>query len=45
MLTVLFEYRGVLHFEFQPPSQNDDKKYYLSVMCCLSEPIRKKKLV
>ena len=43
MLTVFFDYRGVVHYEFLPPGQTVNKKYYLSVMRRLREAIRKKR--
>ncbi|CAK9816200.1 Mariner Mos1 transposase [Anthophora plagiata] len=43
MLTVFFDYRGVVHYEFLPPGQTVNKEYYLSVMRCLREAIRKKR--
>ena len=39
MLTVFFDYRGVVHFEFQ----TINKEYYLSVMRHLREAIRKRR--
>ncbi|XP_020298007.1 uncharacterized protein LOC109862383 [Pseudomyrmex gracilis] len=41
MLTVFFDYRGVVHSEFLPPGQTVNKVYYLSVMRRLREAIRK----
>lgn len=43
MLTVFFDYRGVVHYEFLPPGQTVHKEYYLSVMRRLREAIRKKR--
>ena len=43
MLTVFFDYRGVVDYEFVPPDQTVNKKYYLGVMRCLREAIRKKR--
>ena len=43
MLTVFFDYRGVVHYEFLPPGQTVNKEYYLSVMRRLREAIRKKR--
>lgn len=40
MLTVFFDYRGVVHSEFLPPSQTVNKEYYLSVMRRLREAFR-----
>ena len=44
MLTVFFDYRGVVHYEFLPTGQTVNKEYYLSVMRHLREAIRKKRL-
>jgi len=43
MLTVFFDYRGVVHYEFLPPGQTVNKEYYLSVVQRLREAIRKKR--
>lgn len=43
MLTVFFDYRGVVHYEFLPPGQTVNKEYYLGVMRRLREAIRKKR--
>lgn len=43
MLTVFFDYRGVVHSEFLPTGQSVNKQYYLSVMRRLREAIRKKR--
>jgi transposase len=43
MLTIFFDYRGVVHYEFLPPGQTVNKEYYLSVMRRLREAIRKKR--
>ena len=43
MLTVFFDYRGVVHYEFLPTGQTVNKEYYLSVMGHLCEAIRKKR--
>ena len=43
MLTVFFDYRGVVHYEFLPTGQTVNKEYYLSVMRRLREAIRKKR--
>ena len=42
MLTIFFDYRGVMHYEFLPTAQTVNKKYYLSVMRHLCEAIRKR---
>ena len=41
-MTVFFDFRGVLHYEFLPLRQNVNKEYYLSVMRHLREAIRLK---
>ena len=41
MLTVFFDYRGVVHHEFLPTGQTVNKEYYLSVMRHFREAIRK----
>ena len=33
MLTVFFDYRGVVHYKFLSLGQTVNKEYYLSVMC------------
>ena len=43
MMTVLFDFRGVVHYEFLPPRQAANKEYYLSVMRRLHEAIRLKR--
>ena len=43
MLTVFFDYRGVVHYEFLPIGQTVNKEYYLRVMRHLREAIRKKR--
>lgn len=43
MLTVFFDYRGVVHSEFLPEDQTVNKEYYLSVMRRLREQIRRKR--
>ena len=43
MLTVFFDYRGVVHYKFLPTGQIVNKEYYLSVMRHLREAIRKKR--
>ena len=43
MLTVFFDYRGVVHYEFLPTGQTVNKEYYLNVMRHLREAIRKKR--
>ena len=42
MLTVFFDYRGVVNYEFLPPGQTVNKEYYLSVMGRLRKVIRLK---
>ena len=43
MLTVFFDYRGIVHYEFLPNGKTVNKEYYLSVMRHLREDIRKKR--
>ena len=43
MLTVFFDYHGLVHHEFLPPGQTVNKAYYLGVMRRLREAIRKKR--
>ena len=44
MLTVFFDYRGAVHYEFLQTGQTVNKEYYLSVMRHLREVIPKKRL-
>jgi len=37
MMTVFFDFHVVVHYEFLPPGQTVNKKYYLSVMRRLPE--------
>ena len=43
MLTVFFNYRGVIHYEFLPTRQTVNKEYYVGVMRHLREAIHKKR--
>jgi len=43
LLTVFFDYRGVVHQEFLPQGRTVNKEYYLEVMRRLGEAIRKKR--
>lgn len=43
MLTVFFDYRGVVHSEFLPTGQTVNKEYYLNVMRRLRNAIRLKR--
>ena len=43
MLTVFFDYRGVVHSEFLPEGETVNKEYYLGVMKRLRESIRRKR--
>ena len=43
MLTVFFDYRAVVHYEFLPTDQNVNKEYYLSDMPHNREAIHKKR--
>ena len=39
MMTVFFDFRGVVHYEFLSPRQTVNKEYYLSIMNRLREAI------
>ncbi|CAK9826899.1 Mariner Mos1 transposase [Anthophora retusa] len=43
MLTVFFDCRGVVHFEFLPPGLRVSKEYYVSVLKRLRENVRRKR--
>ena len=43
LLTVFFDYHGVVHQEFSPQGRTVNKEYYLEVMRRLREAIRKKR--
>jgi len=43
MLTVFFDIRGVMHFEFLPTDQTVNKAYYLGVMRRLRNAVRQKR--
>ncbi|UYV66906.1 hypothetical protein LAZ67_4003283 [Cordylochernes scorpioides] len=43
LLTVFFDYRGVVHHEFLPQGRTVNKEYYLQVMRNLREAIRQKR--
>jgi len=43
MLTVFFDIRGVVHYEFLPEGQTVNKEYYLAVLRRLREKIRRKR--
>ena len=43
LLTVFFDYRGVVHKEFLPTNQTVNKEYYLGLLRRLRESIRKKR--
>lgn len=43
VLTVFFDYRGIVHHEFLPHGETVNKHYYLKVMKRLREAIRKKR--
>jgi hypothetical protein len=45
MLTVFFYSEGVVHYEFLPQGRTVNKEYYLEVMQCLREAVRKKRPV
>jgi hypothetical protein len=41
MLTVFFDFEGVVHYEFLPQGRTVSKEYYLEVMQCLREAGKK----
>ncbi|CAD7013870.1 unnamed protein product [Ceratitis capitata] len=43
LLTIFFDYRGVVHHEFLPQGRTVNKEYYLQVMRSLREAIRQKR--
>lgn len=43
MLTVYFDYRGIVHYEFLPVNQTANKEYHFGVMCRLREAICRKR--
>lgn len=43
MLTVFFDYDGIIHYEFAPPGQTVTQHYYLEVLRRLREKIRRKR--
>lgn len=43
MLTVFFDYQGIVHKEFLPTGETVNKEYYLNVMRRLRESIRRKR--
>ena len=43
-MTAIFDFLGVVHYEFLPHRQTVNKKYYLSVMRRFREAIRPKRL-
>ena len=43
MLTVFFDYRGVVHFEYLPTGQTVNSQYYLGVMRRLRDAVRRKR--
>ena len=43
MLTVFFDFNGIVHHEFSPRGQMVNKEYYLQVQRRLREAIRKKR--
>jgi hypothetical protein len=40
MLTVFFDFEGIIHHEFLPCGQTVNKEYYLNVMKSLREAVR-----
>lgn len=43
LLTVFFDFRGVVHFEYLPSGETVNKEYYLSVLKRLRDAVRRKR--
>jgi len=43
MLTIFFDYRGVVHQEYAPQGQNINKEYYLEVLRRFRDAVRRKR--
>ncbi|KAG7171883.1 GVQW3-like 1 [Homarus americanus] len=43
MLIVFFDWKGVVHHEFVPRGHTVNKKFYLEVLKCLTEAVRRKR--
>jgi hypothetical protein len=44
LLTVFFDYCGIVHHSYAPEGQTINKKYYLEVICHLCDAVRCKRL-
>jgi hypothetical protein len=45
MLTVLFDHRGIVHYEYTPDSQASNKEYYVEALHLLRYVVRRKRHV
>jgi len=43
MLVVFFDWQGVIHYEFVPHGQTVNKEFYVAVLKCLREAVRRKR--
>jgi transposase len=43
LLTVFFEYSGIVHHSYAPEGQTINKEYYLEVICHLCDAVRRKR--
>jgi hypothetical protein len=43
LLTVFFDYRGIVQHSYAPEGQTINKEYYLEVICHLSDAVRRKR--
>jgi hypothetical protein len=44
LLTVFFDYRGILYHSYAPEGQTINKDYYLEVICLLRDAVWRKRL-
>jgi hypothetical protein len=44
LLTVFFDYRGIVHHSYAPEGQTINKEYYLEVIHHLHDAVRRKRL-
>jgi pullulanase/glycogen debranching enzyme len=42
ILTVVFNHKGIVHHEYIPNGQTDNKEYYVKVLCQLPNAVRQK---
>jgi transposase len=43
LLTVFFDYRGIVHHSYAPEGQTINKEYYLEVICHLCDAVQRKR--